>query len=118
MAKEFYKEAFQYVMEELKKEYISKNNEDEFKIWFNMTYVEDSVDSITVSVASSFLQQTMQKKGNFDIVLKKLKEITGQDDINLKCIVIKEEAAPSKNSTSAAIETSDISEEKSTKRTF
>ena len=45
MAKEFYKEAFRFAMEELKKEYISKNNEDEFMFWFKMDYVEDSVDS-------------------------------------------------------------------------
>ena len=102
-------------MKVLRDLYKSQNREDEFKLWFNMNYVEDTIDTITVSVASTFLQQTMQKKGNFDIVLKKLKEITGQDDINLKCVVIKEEAAQSKNSTSAAIETSDISEEKSTK---
>ena len=65
-----------------------------------MNYVEDTIDTITVSVASSFLQQTMQKKGNFDIVLKKLKEITGQEDIKLNCIVVKEELSESKKSES------------------
>ena len=80
--------------------YKSQNKEDEFKLWFNMNYVEDTIDTITVSVASSFLKLTMERKGNFDIVLKKLKEITGQNDITLKCIV-KEE----KNST---IEKSDL----------
>ena len=72
--------------------YKSQNNEDEFKLWFNIKYVEDTIDTITVSVASPFLQQTMQRKGNFDIVLKKLKEITGQDDIKLNVIVVKEES--------------------------
>ena len=86
MAKEFYKEAFQYAMEELKKEYILKNNEDEFKIWFNMTYVEDSVDSITVSVASPFMQNMMNSKGNFKIVEKKLLETTGQK-IKINCVI-------------------------------
>ncbi len=80
--------------------YKSQNKEDEFKLWFNMNYVEDTIDTITVSVASSFLQQTMQKKGNFDIVLKKLKEITGQEDIKLNCIVVKEELSESKKSES------------------
>ena len=80
--------------------YKSQNKEDEFKLWFNMNYVEDTIDTITVSVASSFLQQTMQKKGNFDIVLKKLKEITGQEDIRLNCIVVKEELSESKKSES------------------
>ena len=80
--------------------YKSQNKEDEFKLWFNMNYVEDTIDTTTVSVASSFLQQTMQKKGNFDIVLKKLKEITGQEDIRLNCIVVKEDLSESKKSES------------------
>ena len=72
--------------------YKSQNNEDMFKLWFNMNYVEDTIDTITVSVASNFLKQSMQKRGNFDIVLKKLKEITGQDDIKLN-IIVKEDVA-------------------------
>ena len=78
--------------------YKSQNNEDEFKLWFNMNYVEDTIDTITVSVASSFLKLKMEQKGNFDIVLKKLKEITGQNDIKLNCIVVKEEISESKKS--------------------
>ena len=89
--------------------YKSQNKEDEFKLWFNMNYIEDTIDTITVSVASSFLQQTMQKKGNFDIVLKKLKEITGQEDIRLNCIVVKEELSESKKSES-------LNDEKSSKK--
>ena len=91
--------------------YKSQNKEDEFKLWFNMNYVEDTIDTITVSVASSFLQQTMQKKGNFDIVLKKLKEITGQEDIKLNCIVVKEELSESKKSES-------LNDEKPSKKSF
>ena len=70
MAKEFYKEAFQFVMEELKKEYISKNNEDEFTFWFNMNYVEETADSITVSVASSFMKTRLIEKGYFSLLEK------------------------------------------------
>lgn len=80
--------------------YKSQNKEDEFKLWFNMNYVEDTIDTITVSVASSFLKLTMEKKGNFDIVLKKLKEITGQNDISLKCIVKEEKLSKDDNSDS------------------
>ena len=72
--------------------YKSQNNEAEFKLWFNMNYVKDTIDTITVSVENPFLLQLMQKKGNFDIVLKKLKEITAQDDIKLNVIVVKEES--------------------------
>ena len=98
MSEKIYEEAWEYTMKVLHDLYKSQNKEDEFKLWFNMNYVEDTIDTITVSVASSFLQQTMQKKGNFDIVLKKLKEITGQEDIKLNCIVVKEERSESKNS--------------------
>ena len=80
--------------------YKSQNKEDEFKLWFNMNYVEDTIDTITVSVASSFLKLTMEKKGNFDIVLKKLKEITGQNDISLNCIVKEEKNSPKEESDS------------------
>ena len=90
MSERIYEEAWEYTMKVLHDLYKSQNKEDEFKLWFNMNYVEDTIDTITVSVASTFLQQSMQRKGNFDIVLKKLKEITGQNDITLKCI-IKEE---------------------------
>ena len=75
--------------------YKSQNNEPEFQLWFNMKYVEDTIDTITVSVANPFLQQTMQRKGNFDIVLKKLKEITDQNDIKLN-VIIKEDSEKDK----------------------
>lgn len=100
MSERIYEEAWEYTMKVLHDLYKSQNKEDEFKLWFNMNYVEDTIDTITVSVASSFLQQTMQKKGNFDIVLKKLKEITGQEDIRLNCIVVKEVLSESKKSES------------------
>ena len=100
MSERIYEEAWEYTMKVLHDLYKSQNKEDEFKLWFNMNYVEDTIDTITVSVASSFLQQTMQKKGNFDIVLKKLKEITGQEDIRLNCIVVKEDLSESKKSES------------------
>lgn len=88
-------------MKVLHDNYKTQNKEDEFKLWFNMNYVEDTIDTITVSVASTFLQQSMQKRGNFDIVLKKLKEITGQDDIKLNIIIIKEEKIETENTSSS-----------------
>ncbi len=96
MAKEFYKEAFQYAMEELKKEYQSKKEEDIFSIWFNMTYVSDTVNAITVSVASSFLKTMMSSKGCFGIVEKKLEAILGRK-ISIECIISNEEKSAEKN---------------------
>ena len=118
MSEKNYEEAWEYTMKVLHDLYKSQNNEGEFKLWFNMNYVEDTIDTITVSVASNFLQQTMQKKGNFDIVLKKLKEITGQDDIKLKVIIVKEETSDSKNSKSTKNSDKEISDiENSDKKT-
>ena len=97
MSEKIYKEAWDYTMKVIHDLYKSQNKEDEFKIWFNMSYVEDTIDTITISVASNFLRQMIQKKGYFDVVQNKLKEITGQNDITLNCI-IKEELISNSNS--------------------
>ncbi len=97
MSENNYEEAWDYTMKVLHDLYKSQNKEDEFKIWFNMSYVEDTIDTITISVASNFLRQMIQKKGYFDVVQNKLKEITGQNDITLNCI-IKEELVSNSNS--------------------
>ena len=89
MAKELFKEAFLYAMKELEKEFKEKNNEDEFSLWFNMKYVEDSIDTITVSVVSDFMNTMITSKGYFDLLQKKLKQITGQN-LKIKCLVDKE----------------------------
>ena len=91
MAKELFKEAFQYAMKELEKEFKAKNNEDEFSLWFNMKYVEDSIDSITVSVLSDFMKTMISSKGYFDLLQKKIKELTAQN-LKIKCIVKNDEA--------------------------
>ncbi len=115
MSENNYKEAWDYTMKVLRDFYKSQNKEDEFKLWFNMNYVEDTIDTITVSVASTFLQLSMQKKGNFDIVLKKLKEITGQYEIKLNVIVVAEDQyVPQKeNDSSESEKTKEV--EKNTK---
>lgn len=87
MAGQIYKEAFEYAMEELHKEYIQKNDEDTFVLWFNLDYVEDTKDEITVSVKTQFLSYNMSKNGYIDIIQNKIREITGQDNICIKVIV-------------------------------
>ena len=66
MSERNYEEAWEYTMKVLHDLYKSQNKEDEFKLWFNIHYVEDTIDTITVSVANNFLLQTMQKKGNLE----------------------------------------------------
>mgnify|MGYP003313885567 CR=1 FL=1 len=65
-------------------EYINSGKENDFLLWFNMKYISDTIDTITISVSSAFLKQQMQSKGNFDIVQNKIREVTGQSQITLK----------------------------------
>ncbi|MCR4736349.1 MAG: chromosomal replication initiator protein DnaA [Treponema sp.] len=92
-----YEEAWNYTIEELKKEYTEQDRLNEFIFNFNMSYVEDSGDVITVSVASTFLKQMMEKKGSFEIAEKKLREITGLNSLTLKCIIKAKSESDTKN---------------------
>ncbi|MCR4734082.1 MAG: chromosomal replication initiator protein DnaA [Treponema sp.] len=83
-----YEEAWNYTMKVLQDEYKSKDKEDEFTLWFNMKYVEDTIDTITISFPSAFLLTAIQKRGNVEIVKNKIREITGQPNLELTCIVL------------------------------
>ena len=91
MAGHIYQEAFEYAMNELHKEYIAKNDEDTFLLWFNLDYVEDTIDTITASVKTEFLSFNMKKNGYITIIQNKIREITGQENIVLNVIVVKNE---------------------------
>ena len=91
MAGHIYQEAFEYAMNELHKEYITKNDEDTFLLWFNLDYVEDTIDTITASVKTEFLSFNMKKNGYITIIQNKIREITGQENIVLNVIVVKNE---------------------------
>ena len=91
MAGHIYQEAFEYAMNELHKEYIAKNDEDTFLLWFNLDYVEDTIDTITASVKTEFLSFNMKKNGYITIIQNKIREITGQENIVLNVIVLKNE---------------------------
>lgn len=94
-----YREIWQEAMNQIHDTYKKSQQEAEFKLWFNMQYIEDADNTITVSVPSDFLWQTMQKKGNIDAVIKKIKELTGQNAITIKHIT--------SNASIAASETED-----------
>ena len=81
-----YKEAFDYAMQEIRTEYKNKNEEDHFILWFNLQYVEDTIDTITVSVKSEFLNMRMKQMGVFETVQNKICKISGQN-ITLNVII-------------------------------
>lgn len=90
-----YREVWFYAMDQIHEEYknAGPQQETEFKLWFNMQYIEDTDNTITVSVPSEFLWQTMLKKGNIDKIAKKIESLTGQKNIKLQHIVSNENIA-------------------------
>lgn len=87
MSEHNYEDVWKYALEQIKQQYIKSGKETEFKLWFNMNYVEDTISTITVSVASEFLWQSMLKKGNVQLVSKKIEELTGQTNIKIQHII-------------------------------
>ncbi len=85
------KEIWNISMSQIEKEYKEKGQENQFKLWFNVEYVEDNIKEITVNVPSSFMWQTMVSKGNIGIIKEKIKQISGLPQIEIKPL-IKEES--------------------------
>lgn len=91
-----YREIWQYAMNQIYENYKNKGQETEFQLWFNMQYVEDSQNTIIVSVPSEFMWQSMLKKGNIKEVIEKIEELTGQKNIQLSYIIKENETSPEK----------------------
>jgi chromosomal replication initiator protein len=102
MSNNNYREVWQYAMNQIHEEYKKEGSqqETEFKLWFNMQYIEDTDNTITVSVPSEFLWLQMQKKGNVGKVIKTIEELTGQKNIEINHTVSDSDiAAPEEKET-------------------
>lgn len=75
---ENFRECWDEALRLIGEEYTSKGQEGDFKLWFNMEYVGDSGDEITVNVPSAFFWAQQVSKGYVSKVQDKLKELTGQ----------------------------------------
>ena len=111
MSEKVYEEAFKYAMEELHNQYIAEDKESDFVFNFNVNYVEDTADTITVSVASPFMKNQVTNKGSLIVIENKIKEVTGLQNLKIVCIVKNEAAANS--STVKAVPKSEYKEKKS-----
>ena len=107
MSEKIYEEAWNYTMDMLHNKYKEENNENEFIFRFNMQYVEDTIDSVTVSVSSKFLKDMMKKYKSFEIVQEKLRETTGQPNIKLNCIIADQKSENAEKSSSNELENSE-----------
>lgn len=93
MSEKMYEEAFKYAMEELHTQYINENRENEFVFNFNVNYVEDTIDTVTVSVASPFMKNQVTSKGSLTVIENKLREVTGLNNLKIECIIKAESTA-------------------------
>ena len=82
-----YKEVWNYAMEQISQEYKELGQESEFKLWFNIEYIEDTIDTIKVSAPSEFMWNRMVEKGNISKICDKIKEITGQQNISIVSVI-------------------------------
>ncbi len=111
MSEHNYEDVWKYALEQIKQQYIKSGKETEFKLWFNMNYVEDTISTITVSVASEFLWQSMLKKGNVQLVSKKIEELTGQSNIKIQHIISNQSVFNPEESDSEIVSMSSNSDE-------
>ena len=78
MSEHNYRVFWDEALKQIHEEYRKQGLENEFKLWFNMDYVEDTLSSITVSVPSEFMWATMSSKGYVTALVEKIHELSGQ----------------------------------------
>ncbi|MBQ9538097.1 MAG: chromosomal replication initiator protein DnaA [Treponema sp.] len=95
---ENFRELWGEALRQIGEEYVSKGQEGDFKLWFNMEYVRDEGNKITVNVPSAFFWAQQVSKGYVAKVEEKLKELTGQElelvHVETNTPVSKSEPAP------------------------
>ena len=78
MSSQNYKDFFEEAIKQIREEMNANNQSDEFTLWFNMDYVEDTLSRITVSVSSEFMWIQMNSKKYVQRLEDKINELTGQ----------------------------------------
>ncbi|WP_273443382.1 chromosomal replication initiator protein DnaA [Treponema berlinense] len=78
MSSQNYKDFFEEAIKQIREEMNANNQSDEFTLWFNMDYVEDTLSQITVSVSSEFMWIQMNSKKYVQRLEYKINELTGQ----------------------------------------
>jgi len=115
MSDRIYEEAFKYAMDEIHQQYVKEGKESAFTFNFNVTYVGDENETITVSVGNAFMKNQVTSKGTLTVIENKLREITCLNNLKVECIIQSDNKSESKNETpvvSVSSEPSKIIEEK------
>ena len=65
---------------QIKQEYISNDNQNDFEVWFGqIKYIEDNGTEIIVSFPSDFFHKYMISSGSIYKIQQKIKDLCGQD---------------------------------------
>lgn len=113
MSSQNYKEFFQEAKKQIHEELSSKGREDDFKLWFNMEYVDDTLSQINVSVPSAYMWLQMSNKGFVSMIENKINELTGQ---NIKVEhIVKEKSSTSYKTTTIIQKTKNIEKKEAKK---
>lgn len=112
MSEQNYRAFWDEALKQIHDEYKLKGLESEFKLWFNMEYVEDTIETITVSVPSDFMWISMLNKGYVNAVESKIAELSGQN-INLTYILKKRNSQKESESINSVPKTATIDSENS-----
>lgn len=78
MSSHNYQDFFEEAINQIHEEMNSLGQEDDFQLWFNLEYVDDSISQINVSVSSEFMWKQMTAKGYVSKIENKINELTGQ----------------------------------------
>lgn len=115
MSSQNYKEFFEEAKKQIHEELSSKGREDDFKLWFNMEYVDDSLSQINVAVPSAYMWLQMSNKGFVSMIEDKINELTGQN-IKVEHIVKEKPATSSVSFSDSSSPKKEISEKKESKK--
>lgn len=81
------KEVWNLALNQIEEEYRKTGKELDFKLWFKMTYLEDNIQTIKVSVPSTFMWQQMITKDIVNVVKDKIKNLMGLSDLEIEPII-------------------------------
>lgn len=78
MSNQNYKEVFEEAINQIHAEMNAQGMEDDFQLWFNISYIDDTFSEINVSVQSEFMWKQMVSKNYVDKIENKIHELIGQ----------------------------------------
>lgn len=83
MSNYIYKEIWEDALNSIKNDYKKQGKEDIFFLWYNLKYIEDTIDTITVGVKTDFMWHRAVEKKIPEQICNKIKKLTGIPTLKL-----------------------------------